>query len=75
MQLEPLESAAAAIAWAKARRIERLEPRLTVTAEERQITIPVGHQEVRFSFQEDRGWRPIHANGATHQRSETEEAR
>jgi 8-oxo-dGTP pyrophosphatase MutT (NUDIX family) len=59
MQLEGLGSAGAALAWGKRRAIERLEPSLTVAATERLITIPVGGDELCFSFQDDRGWRPV----------------
>ena len=58
MQLEAFDSADAVLAWGRGRTIERLEPRLTVTAGARQLTIPVGGDEVSFSFEEDRGWRP-----------------
>lgn len=59
MQLEAFDSTAAVLAWARSHTIERLEPRLTVTAASRQITIPVGGEEVWFSFEEGRGWRPV----------------
>jgi 8-oxo-dGTP pyrophosphatase MutT (NUDIX family) len=61
MQLEAFDSAAAVLAWGRDRTIERLEPRLTVTAGARQITIPVAGKEVSFSFEEERGWRPVQA--------------
>jgi 8-oxo-dGTP pyrophosphatase MutT (NUDIX family) len=59
MQLEAFDSAASVLAWARGRAIERVEPRLTSTAEARLITIPVGGDELVFSFEDDRGWRPI----------------
>ena len=59
MQLEPFDSAAAVLAWARGRTIERLEPRITVGAgTARGLTIPVAGTEFRFSLEADRGWRP-----------------
>lgn len=59
MQLASFASVDAALAWARARRIVRVEPVLTVASDARLISFPGTGGDLRFSFAEGRGWRPV----------------
>ena len=59
MQLAPFDSIDALLAWARATRIVRVEPALTVTSDARLISFPGAGGDLRFSFADGRGWRPV----------------
>lgn len=70
MQLSSFDSVAALLAWGRERPIARVEPVSAAEAGRRLITFPAsavlpagaretGSTEVRFCFEEDRGWRPL----------------
>ena len=72
MQLGSFDSVAALLAWGHARSIERVEPVLTSGPGVRVISIPAAAAtpyvdvadatgDLRFSFEEGRGWRPVPA--------------
>jgi 8-oxo-dGTP pyrophosphatase MutT (NUDIX family) len=70
MQLASFDSVAALLAWGRARSIVRVEPALTLRADVRLISFPAAAAlpsldgadatgNLRFSFEEGRGWRPV----------------
>lgn len=74
MQLGSFDSVAALFAWGRARSITRVEPVLTLGPGIRVISIPAAAAipyvdgadatgDLRFSFEEGRGWRPVTAAG------------
>lgn len=70
MQLAAFDSSADLLAWARHRPIVRLEPSLSTESGTRVISIPAAaalpldagpdpERDLRFSFEEGRGWRPM----------------
>jgi 8-oxo-dGTP pyrophosphatase MutT (NUDIX family) len=59
MQLEHRGSVPAALAWARERSIEQLQPTLTEAPGGRRLTVSVDGGTVGFSLEEGRGWRPV----------------
>jgi 8-oxo-dGTP pyrophosphatase MutT (NUDIX family) len=61
LQLEAVESVADLAAWAAARPLERVDPRLEVEGEKRLLSVPAtgSGEGLRFAYTSTRGWLPV----------------